>query len=122
MDLNASSILQSEEEKPKGFEKFFKKNKDKEEKESAKKDDKEAKKASQEESDEEEETNTENNKDKDEKQEDDRNQFQKFFFDPENNPKPEGFVGVLLALATGYYLFNYKKPRKEITMIEFINQ
>jgi ATP-dependent Zn protease len=27
-----------------------------------------------------------------------------------------------VALATGYYLANYQKPRKEITMIEFINQ
>lgn len=26
-----------------------------------------------------------------------------------------------MAFATGYYLFNYKKPRKEVTMMEFIN-
>ena len=26
-----------------------------------------------------------------------------------------------MTLATGYYLFNYKKPRKEVTMMEFIN-
>jgi len=45
----------------------------------------------------------------------------KFFFDPENNPKPEGWVGLVMAFATAYYLINYKKPSQEVTMMEFIN-
>lgn len=45
----------------------------------------------------------------------------KFFFDPDNNPRPEGWVALVMAFATAYYLFNYKKPRKEVTMMEFIN-
>ena len=105
-----------EEKPPKGFEKFFKNKKgaqkteeDKEEKESPKKE--------PEESDGEEEE-----KEKEQQtQEDNRNAFVKFFLDPDNNPKPEGLIGVLLAAATGYYLFSYKKPMKEIVYMEFLN-
>jgi len=28
----------------------------------------------------------------------------------------------VIALATGYYLFNYQAPRKEVTMMEFISE
>jgi len=38
----------------------------------------------------------------------------KMFFTPDNDPKPEGWLGVLLALGTGWFLFNYKKPMKEV--------
>jgi hypothetical protein len=36
------------------------------------------------------------------------------FFEEDNTPKPEGWLGLVLALATGWYLFNYKKPMQEI--------
>jgi len=38
----------------------------------------------------------------------------KALFTPENDPKPEGWIGILLALATGYFVLNYKKPMKEV--------
>lgn len=43
------------------------------------------------------------------------------FFDPENNPNPEGWLGLLLAAATGYYLLNYKAPMEEIVYMQFLN-
>ena len=58
---------------------------------------------------------------KEEKKTDDRNPVQKLFFDPENNPNPEGWLGLLLAAATGYYLLNYKAPMDEIVYMQFLN-
>ena len=52
---------------------------------------------------------------------DDRNALQKMFFEEDNSPKPEGWLGLIMALATGWYLFNYKKPMKEIVYMEFLN-
>ena len=43
------------------------------------------------------------------------------FFEEDNSPKPEGWLGVVLAVATGWYLFNYKKPLEEIVYMEFLN-
>jgi len=43
------------------------------------------------------------------------------FFTPNNEPKPEGFLALLLAFATGYYLFNYKRPMKEVVYMQFLN-
>jgi len=33
--------------------------------------------------------------------------WRKFFFDEDNNPKPEGFLALLLAGFTAYYLMTY---------------
>jgi len=44
------------------------------------------------------------------------------FFDPENNPRPEGWLAVLVSIASIYYLLNYKKPMKEIVYMEFLNE
>lgn len=41
--------------------------------------------------------------------------------DPDNNPKPEGWLAVFMGIATGYYLLQYKKPMKEIVHMEFLN-
>ena len=41
--------------------------------------------------------------------------------EPDNSPKPEGFVAGVLGLATAYYLYNYKKPMKEVVYMEFLN-
>ena len=43
------------------------------------------------------------------------------FFEEDNSPRPEGWLGLIMALATGWYLFNYKKPMKEIVYMEFLN-
>lgn len=89
--------------------------------EKEKENEKESKKASQE--DDQEPSDEEESKDKDSDKDgkDERSAFTKFFFDPNNNPRPEGWVGLVMSFATGYYLFNYKKPRKEVTMMDFIN-
>ena len=64
----------------------------------------------------------ESSKSKNEEQkEDSRNKFQKLFFDQDNNPQPEGWLGLLLAIATGYYLYNYQRPMKEIVYMNFLN-
>lgn len=127
----ASQILQAQknsEDKdenppPKGFEKFFKK-KDNDESKAAKKeskkkeeDDKKGKEQPDEQSDDEEAESS----DKKEEKKDERNPVQQAFFDPEGNPKPEGFLGVLLAAATAYYILNYKKPMDEIVYMQFLN-
>ena len=52
---------------------------------------------------------------------DDRNAVQKFFFTPENDPKPEGWLAVIMGLAAGYYLYSYKAPMKEVVYMEFLN-
>lgn len=52
---------------------------------------------------------------------DERPDWQKFFFDQENNPKPEGFLGVLLAGFVGYYLLTYQKPMNELVYKDFLN-
>ena len=45
----------------------------------------------------------------------------KFFFDPNNNPKPENFLWVFLAAITGYYLLSARKPMKELLYMDFLN-
>ena len=45
----------------------------------------------------------------------------KALFTPENDPKPEGWLGILLALSTGYFVLNYKKPMKEVVYMQFLN-
>ena len=42
-------------------------------------------------------------------------------FDNNNNPKPEGWLAIAMAIAAGYYVINYKKPMKEIVFMEFYN-
>lgn len=106
------------DKKPKGFEKFFK---NKEEKET-KKEEKEAKKASQEDKEDDDNiTEEEEETDKSKEETDDRNPLQKFFMTPENDPKPESWLGLLVGLAAGYYAYNYKAPMKEVVYMEFLN-
>ena len=109
------SSKKDEDDKPKGFEKFFKK-KDKEESQAEKS-------TTEDKNEEEAELSEEETSDKKEEKEktDDRNAIQKFFLEPDNNPKPEGFVAAVLGLATAYYLYNYKKPMKEVVYMEFLN-
>jgi CRISPR/Cas system-associated exonuclease Cas4 (RecB family) len=42
-------------------------------------------------------------------------------FDQDNNPKPEGWLGIFAGLATGYFLYNYKKPMNELIYMQFLN-
>jgi len=45
-----------------------------------------------------------------------------FFFDPNGgNPRPEGWIGALVATAALYYLTNHKTPMKEIVYMDFLN-
>jgi hypothetical protein len=114
---NFPFIFRSDEKKPKGFEKFFKKKNDeksskkKEEDQNEKKQDDEGEKSEPEEEKEEQKP----------PKEDDRNKITQFLFEPDNSPRPEGWLGVFVALATGWYLFNYKRPLKEVVYMEFLN-
>lgn len=92
---------------PKGFEKFFGKNKkeDSKAKEESSKDEKESKGKEDPDLSEEEEPEK-----KEETKSDERNKLQQMFFEEDNTPRPEGWLGLVLAVATGWYLFNYKKP------------
>ena len=102
--LMAQKEDDDEKKPPQGFEKFFKK-KDKEEKKTKKEEEKK---------DDDELSEEEEPEQKEEKKTDDRNALQKLFFDPENNPNPEGWLGLLMAAAVGYYLVTYKAPMEEI--------
>lgn len=118
------SILASEggdKKPPKGFEKFFRGKKASQSNEDDKKEDKE--KESKKEQDEElsEEEDAHETKSKEKEPEDNRNQFMKALFTPDNDPKPEGWLGILLAFATGYFVLNYKKPMKEVVYMQFLN-
>lgn len=121
------SILASEggdKKPPKGFEKFFRgKKASSSNDESAKEDKKEDKEKANKEKDEElsEEEDAHETASKEKEPEDNRNQFMKALFTPENDPKPEGWLGILLALATGYFVLNYKKPMKEVVYMQFLN-
>ena len=103
------------EDKPKGFEKFYKKKGDKESSQ--------AEKTTEDKNEEDPEMSEEEEpqEKKEESKSDDRNAFQKFFLEPDNSPKPEGFVAAVLGLGTAYYLYNYKKPMKEVVYMEFLN-
>ena len=120
------SILASEggdKKPPKGFEKFFRGKKastsNENDKDEKKEDKEKAKKEQDEELSEEEDAHETASKEKE--PEDNRNQLMKALFTPENDPKPEGWLGVLLALATGYFVLNYKKPMKEVVYMQFLN-
>jgi AFG3 family protein len=54
-------------------------------------------------------------------QQDNRNEFAKFLFDQNNNPKPEGFVSLLVAGLALYYVLTYKKPMQELVYKDFLN-
>lgn len=123
-----TGILNSEgdgdKKPPKGFEKFFKKNKDvKKSEDSEKPEEKETKsndkKKKEEDVSEEEETESKSKTEEPEK--DERNKVVQFFFDQDHNQKPEGWLAIVLALATGYYLYNYKKPMNELIYMQFLN-
>ena len=119
------SIFKSKEddEKPKGFEKFFKKKEPSSQKDDDKdkKGDEEKKAKKDDDDDDLSEEETEEKEDKQSKT-DERNKLTQFLFEPDNNPRPEGWLAVFTALATGWYLFNYKKPMKEIVYMEFLNE
>ena len=101
---------QNDEKAPKGFEKFFRKNNKEEPKAKEDlKDEKETKGKEDPDLSEEEEPEK-----KEESKSDERNKVQQMFFEEDNSPRPEGWLGLVLALATGWYLFNYKKPMQEI--------
>ena len=55
------------------------------------------------------------------KHKDDRPEWQKFLFDQNNNPKPEGFLAMLLGASLLYYILTYKKPMQEIVYKDFLN-
>jgi AFG3 family protein len=42
-------------------------------------------------------------------------------FDPNNNPKPENIILVLMAMFASYYLLTYKRPMKELVYMDFLN-
>ena len=113
---------EDKEDAPKGFEKFFKKKKDPKEgeKETSKKE------GAQKEDDKDDDLTEEENEDKSEKEEeekkDERDKVTQFFFDPNNNPKPESWVPLIGALGALYYMFVYKTPAEEIVFMEFYNE
>jgi hypothetical protein len=47
--------------------------------------------------------------------------MQAFFFDPNNNPRPESFIIAIMAAFTTYYLITYRKPMKELIYMDFLN-
>jgi len=51
----------------------------------------------------------------------DGNKWKKFFFDEDNQPKPEGFLALMLSGFAGYYLLTYRKPMQEIVYMDFLN-
>jgi hypothetical protein len=59
--------------------------------------------------------------DKDPKGDKGKRDWRKFFFDEENNPKPEGFLALMLSGFAGYYLLTYRKPMQEIVYMDFLN-
>ena len=99
----------SEDNKPKGFEKFFKNKENKEASSKPEEEKKDSKDEKQQDLTEEEESGSEE-KSNHKESGDNRNAVSKFFFDPEMNPKPEGWLAVVMGAAAAYYLFNYKKP------------
>jgi len=110
------------EDKPKGFEKFFKKKDDKKEpSKESKQDPKSEHEEKNELSDEEDSTHDKKDKKSKDDSDDTQNFFHKLFFDPDNNPKPEGFLSILAALSAAYYLSTYQKPQKEVVYMQFLN-
>ena len=47
--------------------------------------------------------------------------YEQFFFDKNNNPRPENIIALLLIAVTAYYLITYKTPLKEIVYMDFLN-
>ena len=41
--------------------------------------------------------------------------------DENNNPRPEGFLGLLIAGCAAYYLLTYRKPTPEMVYMDFLN-
>lgn len=126
MVADQAFLNSSGDKPPKGFEKFFRKGEDKKAKSSSKKEKKEEEKKKQEEEElSEEETETKSSKEgeKDKGSGDGaENKIKAFFFDPNNNPKWESvFLLAALGFGTGWYLYNFKAPMKEIVYMEFLN-
>lgn len=43
------------------------------------------------------------------------------FFDPNNEPRPDRWIPLLLGLGGAYYFLNQKKPMQEVSFQEFLN-
>ena len=115
------SLLQSEEKKPpKGFEKFFKRKENKDTEKNEQESESQEKKADQQEKQAEpEDEGAKSDHEKEEKKPD--GSLRSYFFDPDNNPKPESWIGVLVFLTGLYWGLNYKKPAKELIYMDFLN-
>lgn len=91
-----------------------------------KKDDKKPDKESQEEKQEEEDDGLDESDKKSSSQEskgkDERAEWQKFFFDENNNPRPEGFIALLLAGSILYFVLTNRKPMQELVYKDFLNE
>ena len=48
--------------------------------------------------------------------------MQGFFFDPQMDPKPESWIGLIAVFGLIYYLINYREPRKEIVYKDFLSK
>lgn len=123
-----SYVLQSkkedEEEKapPKGFEKFFKKKESKDSKDKPESTANKEQKKDDDDADLSELDEEEDSKDKEKEKKDERSKLTQFFFDPENNPKPESWLPLLGAFTAAYFLFFYQKPAEEIVFMDFYNE
>lgn len=120
--LNNSILLSEDKKPPKGFEKFFKRKQGREQNESQgeskDKDEKEEKREKEQKKREEEHEKSDKEYERDTK---DQGSLRGFFFDPNNNPKPEGWIGLLAGCSMAYYALNYKKPAKELVYMDFLN-
>ena len=124
-------LLKEEEKKPpKGFEKFFKRRgetkkvEEDSSKSGQKKEEGKEQKHDEEEAEDSESAHGEEKKHESPRQQprDSRPQWQQFLFDQNNNPKPEGFLTILLAAAAGYYLLTYQRPMQELVYKDFLNE
>ena len=48
--------------------------------------------------------------------------MQGFFFDPQMDPKPESWIGLIALFGLIYYIINYREPRKEIVYKDFLSK
>lgn len=49
------------------------------------------------------------------------NMLKDFFFDPNNDPKPDRWLPLLLGIGGAYLFFNQKTPMQEVSFQEFLN-
>lgn len=51
-----------------------------------------------------------------------RGKVQGFFFDPQMDPKPENWIGLVALFGLVYYLINHREPRREIVYKDFLSK